>query len=55
MIGIFGVFGLFIYLLKSRGFSRGLIPVGIAILVCAGMLLVMALSAVAAEAIFGVV
>lgn len=54
LIVIFGVVGLFIYLLKSRGFSRGLISVGIAILVVAGMLLVTTLSALVAEAIFGV-
>jgi hypothetical protein len=55
LIVIFGVIGLFIYLLKSRGSRRGLISVGIAILVCAGMLLIMTLSGVVAEAIFGVV
>jgi hypothetical protein len=54
LIVIFGGLALFVYLIKSRGFSQGLRSIGKALLVCAGMLVVMFVSAGATAVIFGV-
>jgi hypothetical protein len=52
VIVVFGLLALFIYLLKSRGLSRGLRSVGIALLFCVGMLMIMLSSAFLFSSIF---
>jgi len=45
LLVLFGILGLFVYLLKKRGVKRGLLASGIAILLFIGTLLTSALSA----------
>jgi len=52
VILIFGLFALFIYLFQSRGFTKGLRSTGLALVLCAGMLLVMLTSALGTVLIF---
>lgn len=54
LIVLLGVLPLFIYLIKSRGFKRGLLSIVIALLICAGLLLIMVISAEAVAIIFGI-
>ena len=54
LIVLFGVLALFIYLIKSQGLKRGLLYIGVTLLVCAGMLLIMGISAWVAALIFGI-
>jgi len=42
---VFGVFALFIYLFKSRGFKQGMRASGLALLSLSGLLVIMLLSA----------
>ncbi len=53
LVVLLGVFALFIYLLRSRGFGRGLRSIGLALLVYVGAALVAALSATAFGLAFG--
>jgi xanthine/uracil permease len=53
VIVVFGLLALFIYLLKSRGLTQGLRSVGMALLFCAGMLMIMLMSAFVFASIFG--
>jgi hypothetical protein len=46
LIVLLGVLGLFIYLVKSRGLRRGLLSVGVAIVLIVGVILVGAVSSV---------
>lgn len=54
IIVLLGVIGLFIYLLKSRGLKRGLLAIGLALLVCVGIVLVTFLSTLLTAMIFRV-
>ena len=45
VIVVFGVFALFIYLFKSRGFKQGMRASGLALLSLSGLLVIMLLSA----------
>ena len=54
LIILFGVLALFIYLLKSRGLRRGVLAIGMAFLVVAGMLLIGGISAVVVDALLGI-
>src|SRR3982751_5003923 len=45
LVVLFGVLALFVYLMKSRGFKKGLRSSGVALLVLAGMVLIMYVSA----------
>lgn len=53
LLVLFGILGLFVYLLKRRGVKRGLLASGIAILLFIGTLLTSALSAGVFSAITG--
>jgi apolipoprotein N-acyltransferase len=53
LLVLFGIFGLFVYLLKRRGAKRGLLASAIAILLFIGTLLTSALSAGVFSAITG--
>jgi hypothetical protein len=53
VIMVFGLLALFIYLLKSRGLTRGLRSAGMAFSFCAGMLVIMLMSAFVFASIFG--
>jgi len=53
LLVLFGILGLFVYLLKTRGAKRGLLASGIAILLFIGTLLTSALSAGVFSAITG--
>jgi hypothetical protein len=54
VILIFGLLALFIYLLKSRGLAQGMRSTGMALLFCAGMLVIMLASAFVFASILGV-
>lgn len=54
LIVIFGVLSLFIYLIKSRGLYQGLRSIGTALLICAGIFLIMLVTAATTAAIFGI-
>jgi hypothetical protein len=53
VILIFGLFALFIYLFKSRGFKQGMRSSGMAVLYLLGLLAIMFASALASGLIFG--
>ena len=54
VILFFGLFALFIYLFKSRGFNQGIRSVGMALLFCLGMLAVSVASAFLFAIAFGI-
>ncbi|HEX8175640.1 MAG TPA: hypothetical protein VF543_11030 [Pyrinomonadaceae bacterium] len=54
LVVLFGVFALFVYLLKSRGLKRGLRTSGLALLVLTGMILIMFVTGMITALIFGV-
>lgn len=54
LVVIFGVFTLFVYLLKSRGLKKGLIAIGWSLLLMLGISLLMVLSETLFGEIFGV-
>ena len=54
LVVLFGILALFVYLLKSRGLKQGLRSIGLALLVLAGMVLIMFVTGAITASIFGI-